>query len=87
MNENEIIEMTDAYLTSYMRALEKTKNPGLVAQAAMSVCAVLSTRPQKQEPQEAGNPFDLLLAMVLSGLKRAGESEPEGPDPGPEGRP
>lgn len=87
MNEEQIVEMTDAYITSYMRAMEKTKNPNLAVQAAMSVCMVLSTRPQKQEPQEADNPFNLLLAMALSGMKRDGESEPEEPDPGAEGRP
>lgn len=87
MSEEKIVEMTDAYITSYTRALEKTKNPNLAIQVAMGVCAILQSQPPKQEPQAAGmDPMGLFLAMALSGMKTGGEAGQEDPDPESEGR-
>lgn len=85
MNENTINMMTDAYLTSYMRALEKTKNPNLAIQAAMAVCTVLGT--QMQSHQQEQNPLGMLLAAAFSAAQRGGEGEDgeDGkPNPGPQ---
>lgn len=75
MNENKIIDMTDAYLASYMRAIEKTRNPNIATQAAIGVIFVLANAPQGQSSAEMGGAF---LGALFAGLRNAQEKE----DPG-----
>ena len=44
MENDKIHDYTDAYLESYLRALDKTHNPDLAIQTAMGVTMVLTNR-------------------------------------------
>lgn len=72
MNVDKIQEYTDAYLESYMRALDKTHNSDLAAQVAFGVTSaialVLGNQDQKKtepQPQEI-NQGALLAAMFAN---------------------
>ena len=76
MNDNQIIAMTDVYLVSYMRAMEKTKNPNIAVQAAMAVCSVVANQP-KNEPETI--PWAAMLMEALKNIKK--DCEESGSDP------
>lgn len=50
MENDKIHDYTDAYLESYLRALDKTHNPDLAIQTAMGVTMVLRTIDAQNEP-------------------------------------
>lgn len=88
MNEKMIITMTDAYITSYMRAMEKTRNPNIATQAAMGVCMVIGNQMSQQQKEQ--NPLGMILAAALSAAQKGGDGEDgeDGePDPGPQEKP
>ena len=83
MTENNIKTMTDAYLISYMRAMEKTKNPNIAVGAAMAVCTVLGNQMQNEAQRAAEqNPIGALMAAILNGAAGKEEGEDDEPEPG-----
>lgn len=69
IDTTKIQEYTDAYLESYMRALDKTHNPDLAVQTAMGVTMVLRTidannQPKQQEGNQ-NNPFAALFGAMI----------------------
>ena len=69
IDTTKIQEYTDAYLESYMRALDKTHNPDLAVQTAMGVTMVLRTidanNQPKQQEENQNNPFAALLGAMI----------------------
>lgn len=51
MENDKIHDYTDAYLESYLRALDKTHNPDLAIQTAMGVTMVLRMIDAQNEPK------------------------------------
>lgn len=58
MENDKIHDYTDAYLESYLRALDKTHNPDLAIQTAMGVTMVLRTIDAQNEPEAASAAAD-----------------------------
>lgn len=52
MKNDKIHDYTDAYLESYLRALDKTHNPDLAIQTAMGVTMVLKMIDAQNEPKQ-----------------------------------
>lgn len=52
MENDKIHDYTDAYLESYLRALDKTHNPDLAIQTAVGVTMVLRTIDAQNEPKQ-----------------------------------
>lgn len=69
IDTTKIQEYTDAYLESYMRALDKTHNPDLAVQTAMGVTMVLRTidanNQPKQQEENQNNPFAALFGAMI----------------------
>ena len=81
MTINNIHDYTDAYLESYMRALDKTHNPDLAIQTAMGVTMVLRTidvqnAPKEPEQQEI-NPAAMLFAAMFQGAMQQNQNQQE----------
>lgn len=55
MENDKIHDYTDAYLESYLRALDKTHNPDLAIQTAMGVTMVLIKNDRCAERTEAAS--------------------------------
>ena len=73
MENDKIHDYTDAYLESYLRALDKTHNPDLAIQTAMGVTMVLRMIDAQNEPKQPAqpqaqgiNPAALLAAMFVN---------------------
>lgn len=64
---DKIHDYTDAYLESYLRALDKTHNPDLAIQTAMGVTMVLRTIDAQNEPKQPAQPQINPLAAALFG--------------------
>lgn len=56
MENDKIHDYTDAYLKSYLRALDKTHNPDLAIQTAMGVTMVLRMIDAQNEPKQPAQP-------------------------------
>lgn len=56
MENDKIHDYTDAYLESYLRALDKTHNPDLAIQTAMGVTMVLRMIDAQNEPKQPAQP-------------------------------
>lgn len=83
MTENNIKTLTDAYLISYMRAMEKTKNPNIAVGAAMAICTVLGNQMQNDAQRAAEqNPIGALMAAILNGAAGKEEGADDEPEPG-----
>ena len=69
MENDKIHDYTDAYLESYLRALDKTHNPDLAIQTAMGVTMVLRTidanNQPKQQEENQNNPFAALFGAMI----------------------
>lgn len=78
MENDKIHDYTDAYLESYLRALDKTHNPDLAIQTAMGVTMVLRMIDAQNEPKI--NPMAALFgAMMQQAAKnQQEEGNPEG---------
>lgn len=65
MEIDKIHEYTDAYLESYLRALDKMHNPDLAVQVAVGVTMVLRMSDAQNEPKQPAqlqiNPMAALL--------------------------
>lgn len=89
MKIDRIHDYTDAYLESYMRALDKTHNPDLAIQTAMGVTMVLRTidvqNAPKEPEQQAINPAAALFAAMFQGAMQQNQQEPERKEGDPKG--
>lgn len=56
MENDKIHDYTDAYLESYLRALDKTHNLDLAIQTAMGVTMVLRMIDAQNEPKQPAQP-------------------------------
>ena len=69
IDTTKIQEYTDAYLESYMRALDKTHNPDLAVQTAMGVTITIVTADNnnkpKQQEENQNNPFAALFGAMI----------------------
>ena len=64
MENDKIHDYTDAYLESYLRALDKTHNPDLAIQTAMGVTIDAQNEP-KQPAQPQINPMAALFGAMM----------------------
>lgn len=80
IDTSKIQEYTDVYLKSYMRAMERTRNPDLATQTAMGVtmALIIANEPNKSklkpDPQQF-NPVDAFFAAILQGAANQGHQE------------
>lgn len=79
MENDKIHDYTDAYLESYLRALDKTHNPDLAIQTAMGVTMVLRMIDAQNEPKQPAqpqiNPMAALFgAMMQQAAQKAARS-------------
>lgn len=65
MENDKIHDYTDAYLESYLRALDKTHNPDLAIQTAMGVTMVLRMIDAQNEPKPQINPMAALFGAMM----------------------
>lgn len=71
MENDKINDYTDAYLESYLRALDKTHNPDLAIQTAMGIVTMLRTLDQQQEEvQQQKNAMNPLTDSLFTALYR-----------------
>lgn len=66
MENDKIHDYTDAYLESYLRALDKTHNPDLAIQTAMGITMVLRMIDAQNEPKQPQiNPMAALFGAMM----------------------
>lgn len=74
MENDKIHDYTDAYLESYLRALDKTHNPDLAIQTAMGVTMVLRMIDAQNEPKQPAqpqiNPMAALFGAMMQRQRR-----------------
>lgn len=68
MENDKIHDYTDAYLESYMRALDKTHNPDLAIQTAMGVTMVLRMIDAQNEPKQPAQPQINPMAALFGSM-------------------
>lgn len=68
MENDKIHDYTDAYLESYLRALDKTHNPDLAIQTAMGVTMVLRMIDAQNEPKQPAQPQINLMAALFGAM-------------------
>ena len=68
MENDKIHDYTDAYLESYLRALDKTHNPDLAIQTAMGVTMVLRTIDAQNEPKQPAQPQINPMAALFGAM-------------------
>lgn len=74
MNDNYITTLADAYVTAYMRVMEKSGNINFAIQTAMSICLVLDMNYQnKQQNQE--NAMSVLMTAILNQINQCKTQE------------
>ena len=78
MENDKIHEYTDAYLESYLRALDKTHNPDL----AMGVTMVLRTIDAQNEPKQPAQPqINPMAALFGAMMQQAAQNQQEEGNP------
>lgn len=79
MENDKIHEYTDAYLESYLRALDKTHNSDLAIQTAMGVTMVLRTidvqNAPKEPEQQTINPATAIFAAMFQGAMQQNQNQ------------
>lgn len=79
MENDKIHDYTDAYLESYLRALDKTHNSDLAIQTAMCVTMVLRIIDAQNEPKQPAQPQIIFGTMMQQAAKnQQEEGNPEG---------
>lgn len=82
MENDKIHDYTDAYLESYLRALDKTHNPDLAIQTAMGVTMVLRMIDAQNEPKQPAqpqiNPMAALFGAMIMMQQAAQNQQEEG---------
>lgn len=68
MENDKIHDYTDAYLESYLRALDKTHNPDLAIQTAMGVTMVLRMIDAQNEPKQPAQPQINPMAALFGAM-------------------
>ena len=68
MENDKIHDYTDAYLESYLRALDKTHNPDLAIQTAMGVTMVLRMIDAQNEPKQPAQPQINPMAALFGAI-------------------
>lgn len=76
MENDKIHDYTDAYLESYLRALDKTHNPDLAIQTAMGVTMVLKMIDAQNEPKQPAQPQINPMAALFGSHDATGSAEP-----------
>ena len=72
----------DAYLESYLRALDKTHNPDLAIQTAMGVTMVLRTIDAQNEPKQPAQPqINPMAALFGAMMQQAAKNQQEEVNP------
>lgn len=75
MENDKIHDYTDAYLESYLRALDKTHNPDLAIQTAMGVTMVLRMIDAQNEPKQPAQPqINPMAALFGAMMQQAARS-------------
>ena len=70
--------LTDAYLESYLRALDKTHNPDLAIQTAMGVTMVLRMIDAQNEPKQPAQPqINPMAALFGAMMQQAAQNQQE----------
>lgn len=75
MENDKIHDYTDAYLESYLRALDKTHNPDLAIQTAMGVTMVLRMIDAQNEPKQPQ--INLMAALFGAMMQQAAQNQQE----------
>jgi len=79
MENDKIHDYTDAYLESYLRALDKTHNPDLAIQTAMGVVTmVLRMIDAQNEPKQPAQPqINPMAALFGAMMQQAAQNQQE----------
>lgn len=77
---DKIHDYTDAYLESYLRALDKTHNPDLAIQTAMGVTMVLRTIDAQNEPKQPAQPQINPLAALFGAMTQQAVQNQQDPE-------
>lgn len=78
MENDKIHDYTDAYLESYLRALDKTHNPDLAIQTAMGVTMVLKMIDAQNEPKQPAQPqINPMAALFGTMMQQAAQNQQE----------
>lgn len=78
MENDKIHDYTDAYLESYLRALDKTHNPDLAIQTAMGVTMVLKMIDAQNEPKQPAQPqINPMAALFGAMMQQAAQNQQE----------
>lgn len=81
MENDKIHDYTDAYLESYLRALDKTHNPDLAIQTAMGVTMVLRMIDAQNEPKQPAQPQNPMAALFGAMMQQAAKNQQEEGNP------
>lgn len=78
MENDKIHDYTDAYLESYLRALDKTHNPDLAIQTAVGVTMVLRMIDAQNEPKQPAQPqINPMAALFGAMMQQAAQNQQE----------
>lgn len=82
MENDKIHDYTDAYLESYLRALDKTHNSDLAIQTAMGVTMVLKMIDAQNEPKQSAQPqINPMAALFGTMMQQAAKNQQEEGNP------
>lgn len=82
MENDKIHDYTDAYLESYLRALDKTHNPDLAIQTAIGVTMVLRMIDAQNEPKQPAQPqINPMAALFGAMMQQAAKNQQEEGNP------
>lgn len=82
MENDKIYDYTDAYLESYLRALDKTHNPDLAIQTAVGVTMVLRMIDAQNEPKQPAQPqINPMAALFGAMMQQAAKNQQEEGNP------
>lgn len=79
MENDKIHDYTDAYLESYLRALDKTHNSDLAIQTAVGVTMVLRMIDAQNEPKQPQ--INLMAALFGAMMQQAAKNQQEEGNP------
>lgn len=82
MKNDKIHDYTDAYLESYLRALDKTHNSDLAIQTATGVIMVLRMIDAQNEPKQPAQPqINPMAALAGAMMQQAAKNQQEEGNP------
>lgn len=80
MENDKIHDYTDAYLESYLRALDKTHNPDLAIQTATGVTMVLRMIDAQNEPKQPAQPQINPMAALFGAMMQQAVQNQQDPE-------